>query len=239
MATVNEKMTAIADALRDKTGEVNPLSLDDMVGEIPKVYEAGKFKAQEEFAIQIPGIVQYGREEERQAFWEQLQVGGTRTAYPYAFAYGAWTDDIYNPIYPIKLSGAAYPYYLSKITDTKVDIIATGSITGAFQGSALKNIRKLIVTEATNFSVAFQNCADLENITFEGVIGNSIDFRQCKKLSADSINSIITHLGGTNSATLTLPSTSRATYDAKFGSGALDALIANKPSNWTITISAK
>lgn len=40
--SVNEKMTAIADAIRDKTGGTDALTLDDMAENVPKVFEAGK-----------------------------------------------------------------------------------------------------------------------------------------------------------------------------------------------------
>lgn len=40
--SVHEKMTAIADAIRDKTGGTDALTLDDMAENVPKVYEAGK-----------------------------------------------------------------------------------------------------------------------------------------------------------------------------------------------------
>lgn len=104
----------------------------------------------------------------------------------------------------------------------------------------LITIDKLIVKDDGTqvFNNPFYNCSKLENIQFEGVVGNSINFTQSKSLSADSIDSIFSHLGGTASATLTLPSTARDIYDTKNGSGALDALIAARPSNWTITISA-
>lgn len=39
--SVNEKMTAIADAIRDKTKETEPLTLDAMATEIPKVFDIG------------------------------------------------------------------------------------------------------------------------------------------------------------------------------------------------------
>ena len=42
MATVNEKMTAIADAIRAKTGGTEPLTLDGMATAIPIVYKAGE-----------------------------------------------------------------------------------------------------------------------------------------------------------------------------------------------------
>ena len=40
--SIHEKMTAIADAIRDKTGESEPLTLDGMAQAIPDVYAAGK-----------------------------------------------------------------------------------------------------------------------------------------------------------------------------------------------------
>ncbi len=40
--SVNEKMTAIADAIRDKTGGTDALTLDDMAQAIPDVYDAGR-----------------------------------------------------------------------------------------------------------------------------------------------------------------------------------------------------
>lgn len=190
-------------------------------------------------AENVPKLYDAGKDAERTAFWEQLQMGGKRTAYPYCFAYSVWTDDIYNPIYDFTATTPSYMFYLSGITDTKVNISTTASnLYGTFQGESIRVIQKLDVIETCAYPQTFQNCTALESITFGGVIGNDVNFRWSKKLNADSIHGIITHLGGTNAATLTLPSTSRATYDAKFGSGALDALIANKPSNWTITISA-
>ena len=48
MATVSEKMTAIADAIREKTGTTEPLSLDQMAIEIATIENNGE--ATEEFA---------------------------------------------------------------------------------------------------------------------------------------------------------------------------------------------
>ena len=69
MATVNDKMTAIADAIRERTGETEPLTLDDMATDIPKVYEKGK-------------------QAERDEFWDAYQENGKRTQYNFAFAVG-------------------------------------------------------------------------------------------------------------------------------------------------------
>lgn len=55
MATVNDKMTAIADAIRDKTDGTDALTLDGMAAEIPKVYEAGKASMVDESKL-IPTV---------------------------------------------------------------------------------------------------------------------------------------------------------------------------------------
>ena len=72
------------------------------------------------------------------------------------------------------------------------DSIAT---VGMFSGCrSLKSIRKIIVNEAIMFPSSFQNCPMLENIAFEGVIGQNIDFTSCTKLTRESIESIVNAL---------------------------------------------
>ncbi len=48
--SVNEKMTAIADAIREKTGGAEPLTLDGMALAIPSVYGAGETAKESEWA---------------------------------------------------------------------------------------------------------------------------------------------------------------------------------------------
>jgi hypothetical protein len=135
---------------------------------------------------------------------------------------------------------------------------ASGSALGIFSGCiSLKTIRKLIVSEETQPSSSFQNCPMLENITFEGVIGQNIDFTSCTKLTYKSIVSIIEHLSDTaEGKTLTLSKT--AVHEAfKWYGGYMDEngewisseyggteegsgnewypLVASKP-NWQITL---
>lgn len=121
----------------------------------------------------------------------------------------------------------------------------SGATNGLFGGSgSLKTIRKIIVSEVTVFSNSFE-CSRLENITFEGAIGNDIDFNSCTKLTEVSIRSIIEHLSDTASGkTLTL---SKVAVDNAYGwyigdsfapgssSGTWNELVVSKP-NWTITL---
>lgn len=64
--TVNEKMTAIADNIRDKTGGTDPLTLDDMASGINEVYETGA----------LSGIVKMTEEE-----FNKLEVKDEDTFY--------------------------------------------------------------------------------------------------------------------------------------------------------------
>lgn len=51
--SVQEKMTAIADAIRDKTGSAGLLTLDDMAASVPEVYEAGRTAEKEDCDAQF------------------------------------------------------------------------------------------------------------------------------------------------------------------------------------------
>ena len=181
-------------------------------------------------------VYKAGQKDERVKTWEQLQEGGTRNYYSYAFAYSCWTDDIYHPIYDISSTALNYAYYISGITDTKVNIETEGNLVGLFQNSAIKTVRKLKVVANTAFTQAFTNCSNLENIVFDGVIGTSLDLRWSKKLTADSLNSITTHLSDeATGQRITLPTTAEANYNANPPEGAPDTwakLVATKP-NWT------
>lgn len=77
---------------------------------------------------------------------------------------------------------------------------------------SLVTIDKIVCGEAATFSNTFKNATALENVVFEGVIGNDIDFSYCTKLTKESILSVInalkTYTSGTH--TLTLGATNKA-----------------------------
>lgn len=174
-----------------------------------------------------------GKKAEYDAFWDAYQENGNRNNYPYAFYNVGWTDITYNPKYNITIYGNAYALFNgSKVTDTKVDIdISTCTQTGAmFYNSQMRTIRKLIVSPTTVFFAnSFQHCENLENITFEGTIDSDISFPQSRKLSADSVQSIVDalqDLTGQTAKTITFHKEmeSKVTPDQKC---AIDA------KNWT------
>jgi hypothetical protein len=106
------------------------------------------------------------------------------------------------------------PLDISKITSsTHSQEIFAGDIN-------LRTIEELTVAETTPFSLTFNRCDALQNITIEGVIGRSISFPH-SPLSVESMKSIITHLkdySGTDKEytyTLTLSSTSKTALEAE------------------------
>lgn len=108
----------------------------------------------------------------------------------------------------------------------------------------LVEIEKVILKDdgAMTFVLWFEMCNKLTRITFEGVIGQDINF-QWSPLSATSINSVITHLSDTatgktatfmRSAVNTAFETAAGAADGATSQVWLD-LIATKP-NWTISL---
>ena len=177
------------------------------------------------------------------------QTGG----YVMTFAGYGWCDDNYRPTRPIRHKGSYNRLYnYSRITDTKVDIdvtLSTSNRSALFDyAQNLKTIRKIITTENHGYSNWFAACSALENITFEGIIGKNIDFKDSKKLSKASIENIVGCLSTTaTEETLTLSLTA---VDNAFetSSGAADGstleewinLITPKSNSynglWTITL---
>lgn len=163
---------------------------------------------------QYDGIVsgiETGKKAEYDAFWDTWQQNGNRTSYIACFAGQAWTDELYNPKYPINAtSHAGEMFKYSQITSTKVPIVTDmGYTTSVFQGcTKLKTIPSLKVTENNQtFSAWFNDCPKLEEINFteDSVIAKSISFFQSPLLNTASVNGIIHALKDlTGAATQTL-----------------------------------
>lgn len=144
-------------------------------------------------------VYEAGKQKEHSDFWDVFQNNGkTMSNYSYAFAYAQWNDENYNPKYKIKPSYSVdFMFYTSNITDTKIDIDVTNctNMASVFRAAKkLKTIRKYIVKEATTYSYVFRDCDALENITFEGVIGNNIDFSYSPLLTVASMLNVFEQL---------------------------------------------
>lgn len=240
MATVktdDKHYKNIAQAIRDKTGgdaQYKPGEMADGVGE---VYDAGYAKGQAEGGGgSYDEGYEAGQKAEYDRFWDIFQKNGNPANYYYKFAYSGWTDENFNPKYDIVTgsgtSSANAMFYSNKnITDTKVPIIVQGSsAANAFYDSNFVTIRKLVLHEGVSLNLTFSRCTALENIIFDGVIGQDIDFRYSGKLTNESVQSVIDHLKdltGQNALTLTF----HATVGGKL-TEAQKATITAK--NWTL-----
>lgn len=171
------------------------------------------------------------KQAEYDRFWDTYQKRGKRTSYNYAFY--SWDKSLFNPKYDIDATqGAHYTFYYTDIEAVQKAIIAKGPVMlSTFANSPnLHTIAKLIVSEATTYNNTFGNATALENITFEGVIGSTISFASCSKLTDASVQSIIDHLKdltGQTAQTLTF----HATVGGNLAEGQKAAIAAR---NWTL-----
>ena len=215
--SVNEKMTAIASAIRGFTETDDALTLDGMAAAIPQVYEAGRNAGggggyEEGYKA--------GVQAEYDRFWDNVQQNGNRNGYSYGFAGESWTDETYNPKYDIYCgngtagfqNNANNLFAYSQITDTKVTITFNATRNNsAFNSSKVVRIPLIKLMGNVLFVSTFASASYLEYIRFEGVIQNNIDFSSCSKLTRDSLMDIIEHLGSVSETrTCTLGSTNLA-----------------------------
>lgn len=216
--------------------------LGNVAGNIPKVYASGYDTGYSMGNAE-------GKQAEHDRVWDDLQQNGTRTYYNSYFAGRGWASGTtYNPKYPIvcTANGASNMFNASYVTDTLVPITISGSNAAVFYGSKIKTIRKLILGSGiTTMGDWFNNMADLEDITIEGEIPNTTKFGQSTKMNAKSLVNVVEALSTSASGkTLTLSQTavnnavfpvkSQKNPDVKYDSW--DALVAIKPSGWTITL---
>ena len=164
-----------------------------------------------------------GKKAEYDRFWDAFQNNGNRLNYNYAFCLGTawgqggWDDTIYNPKYPITVTGqnnlSNTFYYAEKISDTKVEVSVAklgtaqnGNMVSTFFGAkGLVTIRKLTVDESVSFSNTFGGCIALENLTMGGTIGqNGFNVSESTKLTHDSLMSILNALEAKTEGTWTV-----------------------------------
>lgn len=236
--SVNSKMTAIADAIRSKTGGTEHLTLDDMATEVNAVHEAGKAA-------------------EHKDFWDVALR--SQTYMVYAFAGCCWKDETFKPKYDIKPKGnitgmfrasyitnlkkcledagvtldlsqatnasAAFGYQGQFTTLPKLDLSSATTLTQTFNDdAALVTIEEIKFGANGKFSQTFDDCSSLTNMTVTGVIGqNGLNLSFSPLLTHDSLMSVINALqtktsgtwtvtlGATNLAKLTDPEKSIAT----------------------------
>lgn len=233
-----KSLTAIADAIREKTGSTDTYTPGEMAEAIREIESGGGYDEGYEDGYRIGNEegheagYRYGLEEghdegyaagqqaEYDAFWDVCQENGYRTNYSFAFGGYGWRDSVYNPKYPIVATNTAYStFYNTGITDTKVPIVidTTGTVGSLFNWSNIQRIPSIKITEKVTNVDWFSGCSGLEvlNVTEDSVIAVSgMNLTYCTKLTHDSLMSVINALkdysGTGTTRTVTLGATNLA-----------------------------
>lgn len=167
-----------------------------------------------------------GKKAEREKFWDIYQDYGRRTSYTqYAggFLGVAWTDENFNPKYPMLPTEANYMFRGTSITDlTKegvvldfsqcsrfdytfafsrlkklpfIDLSRANNTASTFNEAALVDSLHLRFSEETAINGnMFTNTIGLVNLRIEGTIAKSIGFPQSNLLTTDAVQSVINAL---------------------------------------------
>ena len=114
-------------------------------------------------------------------FWDAYQANGTRYHWNAAFANQGWTNEIYEPKYPISnIVYASDMFARSQIRNTKQELDFTNLAaqpTSVFDACRmLQVIQALKVNENNTYANWFRYCEALSYIEFKGTVGNSLSF---------------------------------------------------------------
>lgn len=134
-------------------------------------------------------------------------------------------------------------FHNAKVKNVTINASKAQSLKYAFasgDNGEIDNVTLTVSEACTEYYQVFYYQKLMTEVRFTdgSVIAANIDFQRSVLLSAESYHSIISHCSKTASFTLTLPpeATVRSVFDAKFGSGAWDAITAQYP-NLTIMYS--
>ena len=201
--SINEKMTAIADNIRNKTGETKALTLDDMASGVDDVFEAGKREQNEDFWREY----QFGMYPET---WYVGQSYYMRNNY--AFAGAKWNARTFYPMFdiiPVNAPGLFYYFNLSQepnptmdlserlkecgvVLDTSnmasmnyvfnyanvdniptIDVRRGAALAYTFANCTATKIQELIVKDTNTYTSTFSSASNLVDIKITGTIGKN------------------------------------------------------------------
>lgn len=191
LISIKGKMTAIADAIRDKTGGTEKLGLDEMAVGVGEVFEAGQQAGYE--AGQTDGIEQ-GKQAECDRFWDVFQENGARTDYSNAFY--NWKGANYKPKYVPQPTIANQMFAGMKYIYDRVivNMSNTTACTGMFASSGIYDLTITSTATTTWNTNMFSYAQNLENLEVIGVIAKTFSVAQSTILTHDSLMNLINAL---------------------------------------------
>lgn len=214
--SVNEKMTAIADAIRAKTGGTESLTLDQMAAEIAGIQAGGGGENALDYSIS-PGVytnVNFGGGVELTvSFGSKTNVAVLANSFKNLFQNASGLKSI-KIIYGGKNAGIVYGLYAFQMWETELELIDltqlvntisfNGDCSSLFNGrQGLKQILgELDLSSVWNLNLAFRSCLALEDVRFKAEsIMKDITLSNSSLLNDASIQSVIDGLadmtGGT------------------------------------------
>lgn len=118
--SINEKMTAIADNMRNKLETTEKLGLDEMVAAVDSIYTKAHEQGVADGKQTAYNEVEYlnaelertlygtdtGGKSHYDVFWNAYQQSGNRANYSYCFAGYSWNLDTFHPKYDLKPTNA-------------------------------------------------------------------------------------------------------------------------------------
>lgn len=250
MSIQQEKLKAIADKIRKKTGETDLIKPNDFVNKIDDVYEAGM----SDIVDNINGMYRFftnGQNMELLPYVIKHDWKGRTINMQYAFQDNKLIEE-FTPPKNIKVTSPhgmlAGCSNLKTVSGLDKMIIGT-VLTGLFSGcTSLRNAGTLNFENVQYAKETFVNCSKLEEVRITGTITceyttGGLYLGACTLLSRESIESIVNHLSDTIGMTLTL-STTAVNSAFETSTGAKDGATSDEwlaltgtKTNWTITLS--
>lgn len=186
-------LTAIGDAIREKEGTSELVPVVDMADRIKDIPSSGG-GYDEGFEA--------GKKAEYDAFWDAFQNFGDKRRYNYAFLGNGWTNETFNPKYPIIVEGdASYMFDGCGLEDfdfvekgITLDLSGTNSLTYAFRSCwGIKRLGTIDCSGCSDLNRLFYSCRveTIDNFVVHESLSYSSTFAYTGKLVNLTISGVI------------------------------------------------
>jgi hypothetical protein len=204
------------------------------------------FDCEDVVDIEVNYWKSYGMQTEYDRFWDIVQNYGEATIY-YQYRFFEFPEELFKPKYDFIFSpsnsysaNATFRGINAKDIQKNCDftkMTAVGLYYTFYQTPALVNARTLKVNENVKYNNSFIGCTNLEEVRFDGSIGqNGLSFANSPKLSVESLRSILTALSKdstyANGKTITFNTASQTVIEAD--SECVSQLTSAVSAGWTI-----
>lgn len=204
MSVQQDNFKAIADKIREKTGETDLIKPSDFASKIDAVYNSGYDKGASEGGSYDDGFAN-GKEAQKRERWDN-HIESLKTGWSYGFAGRGINDETFTPYTDIKMhagfniqglftySGITNLKGILERYGTTLDLKLGANSANLFASSKVTHIPRLLLNSATGFATAFSGCTDLvsiDEIYAPKVTSWSNTFQNCTNLEELRITSEI------------------------------------------------